>query len=494
MASVGHHRAIEGASKALLWLGSLALCSGAQAHSFGQTYLLPVPVWLYLFGASAALVLSFLVVAFFITDRSRSALPAQDAARPVTIPGPVVGGLRAGSVAALLLATLAGLLGADNAYRNINMTLFWVIFALGFTYLTALIGNWYALVNPFRVVVEWIEGMLPSVFRGRVPYPVGLGYWPAMGLYMGFVWLELFGRISPRSLSELLISYLLLTVIGCWWVGKAAWFRYLDFYGIFLRLVARIAPIHIEENTEGAGWVLSRRQPLSGLLQREPVPMSLFVFVVFMLASTAFDGLHTTALWIGAFWENLYQWVLIPLLGDSSSVAFATVQTLFLYYQSLSLALSLLVYVALCWGFFFIANRVSKASMSSARLMRWFALSLLPIVLAYHCSHYFTLLWVQGMDLSRLISDPLGRGWNLFGTAGNKPAVVPDMGLVWHTQVFIIIAGHVFSVYIAHVQALMLFSNRKQAILSQLPVLVLMVGLTTLGLWILALPHGSGAG
>lgn len=36
------------------------------AHSFGQTYTLPVPVWMYLYGASAALVLSFVIVAYFV--------------------------------------------------------------------------------------------------------------------------------------------------------------------------------------------------------------------------------------------------------------------------------------------------------------------------------------------------------------------------------------------------------------------------------------------
>ena len=40
----------------------LLIPTAAGAHSFGRTYNLPVPFWLYGFGAAAALVLSFLIV------------------------------------------------------------------------------------------------------------------------------------------------------------------------------------------------------------------------------------------------------------------------------------------------------------------------------------------------------------------------------------------------------------------------------------------------
>ncbi|MGH8540957.1 MAG: hypothetical protein ACRETW_10690, partial [Stenotrophobium sp.] len=44
------------------------VCEPASAHSFGQTYNLPIPFWLYLYGAAAALVLSFLVIAYLVTS------------------------------------------------------------------------------------------------------------------------------------------------------------------------------------------------------------------------------------------------------------------------------------------------------------------------------------------------------------------------------------------------------------------------------------------
>ena len=38
----------------------------AWAHGFGRLYNLPVPLWLYLYGAAAALALSFVVAALLV--------------------------------------------------------------------------------------------------------------------------------------------------------------------------------------------------------------------------------------------------------------------------------------------------------------------------------------------------------------------------------------------------------------------------------------------
>jgi hypothetical protein len=43
-------------------------------------------------------------------------------------------------------------------------------------------------------------------------------------------------------------------------------------------------------------------------------------------------------------------------------------------------------------------------------------------------------------------------------------------------------------VYLAHIEALAIFSTPRRAAVSQLPMLVLMMLFTTMGLWILSLP------
>ena len=50
------------------------------------------------------------------------------------------------------------------------------------------------------------------------------------------------------------------------------------------------------------------------------------------------------------------------------------------------------------------------------------------------------------------------------------------------------LGGHVVAVYMAHVIALHVFPSRRQGVSSQIPMLVLMVAYTCLGLWVLSLP------
>ena len=119
--------------------------------------------------------------------------------------------------------------------------------------------------------------------------------------------------------------------------------------------------------------------------------------------------------------------------------------------------------------------------------------SLIPIAFVYNVSHYFTLLFSDGPRLLPLISDPFGVGENLFGTAhfAQQP-IIPPANFVWHTQVSLILLGHLVSVYLAHIQAQRIFPGKHRMLWSQFPMLILMIAFTTVGLWILSLPIGAG--
>ena len=276
------------------------------------------------------------------------------------IAGFLLGSLRGLFVFLLALAIIAGFIGTQNAYRNLNMTLFWVVFVLGFTYLTAVFGNWFAVLNPLRVIAEWIEKLSGRKLQGRWPYPQKMAYWPALILYMGFIWLELFGRSTPMSLSVVLLGYTLISLLGSYLLGKEPWFKYCEFFSVFLRLVGKMAPLAIDA-PGGKFQKAYLRMPLAGLLQQKAIPLSLLVFVLFMLSSTAFDGLHETALWVGAFWKNLYQMLLFPIYGSAPPVTLPTIRKLFLIYQSGALLLSPLVYLAIYALFLFIAKVLASS-------------------------------------------------------------------------------------------------------------------------------------
>src|SRR6185437_14720377 len=231
------------------------------------------------------------------------------------------------------------------------------------------------------------------------------------------------------------------------------------------------------------------RLPFVGLIEQSADHPSILLFVLFMLSSTAFDGVHETLPWVQVFWKYAY-----PVLAWAITRPYAFFVGLYYDWQWLMLWLSPFVYLVIY--LFFIA--VTKFVTGSERSLRDLALqltySLIPIALVYHISHYFTLLFTDAPRLLPLISDPFALGWDLFGTAKllqQQPITVPAR-IVWHAQVGSIVFGHLVSVYLAHAQALRLFPGRRKALYSQFPMLVLMVAFTTAGLWILSLPIDAG--
>lgn len=470
------------------WLAGLAaalLPGVALAHSFGRLYTLPVPVWMYLYGAAAALLLSFLVIGYFVgtpqaAQRNYATRPLPPWCERLFAPG-VVMALQGLSVALLLLCIATGLFGTRNSYANFNMTWFWVVFVLGYTYLVALSGDSYARLNPWRTLLA-AGGRL---FAGRRPYPARLGYWPALALYAAFIWIELFGGTRPWSLAWLLLGYSAISAAGAWWWGREAWFRYGDFLAVFFRIVGLMAPL---ARSDGR---LRLRQPFIGLMQERCESLGLLLFVLFMLSSTAFDGLHETVPWVRLYWRDVLS-LLKPLVGDDIVVTFPYFKKLYALWQTAALLLSPLLYLALYVAMVALARWLARSRIALRTLCLEFGYTLVPIAFVYHVTHYYTLLQSQGPRIIELASDPFGLGWNLFGTRGLLPPILPDAGTVWHTQVALILGGHIVSVYLAHLVALRVFDTPRAALLSQLPMLLLMVLYTTAGLWILSLPIQAG--
>lgn len=462
----------------------------AAAHSFGKLYTLPVPVSLYVFGSAAALLLSFLVVGFFVNARSAELnLRHRDISdigliRCLTHPQTIAVG-RLVSVAGLALTMATGFFGSNNAYRNFSMTFFWIIFVLGYHYLTALLGNSYAVLNPWQVLCDWLARLRPTLFTGRIAYPRWLSFWPALLLYMAFVSFELFGGAKPFSTATALCVYTGFNLTAAFIFGSKAWFYYGEFFAVLLRTIGAMSPFTAQYR-DGQRTVILR-QPMIGLSTERVGQFSLLMFILFMLSSTAFDGIKSTVPYVSIYWVHVAE-LLTPWVGEDIVQSFPTLKAMYFWWQLGVLALSPFLYLAIYWLFIWLTKRVSRCDLSVSELAYRFAYSLVPIAFVYNVTHYYGLLLTQGTRIVTLISDPFGLGWDLFGTANTQWSIMQQPDTVWHSQVFLILAGHIISVYLAHLEALKIFGDRKQAALSQLPMLVLMVVLTSLGLWILSLP------
>ncbi len=120
-------------------------------------------------------------------------------------------------------------------------------------------------------------------------------------------------------------------------------------------------------------------------------------------------------------------------------------------------------------------------------LAQKFVHSLIPIALAYVVAHYFSLLAYQGQAMASLISDPLGDGSDIFGSAASTIdyGVISATG-IWYVQVAALVLGHAAGLTLAHDRALTVYRRVRDATRSQYWMLAVMVGFTSLGLWLLS--------
>ena len=78
--------------------------------------------------------------------------------------------------------------------------------------------------------------------------------------------------------------------------------------------------------------------------------------------------------------------------------------------------------------------------------------SVVPIVIGYAIAHYATLLIVEGQRTAINWSDPLGRGWNVFGSAemGVNAAIFDYPTVIALIQLTAIVGGHILGIVCAH--------------------------------------------
>ncbi|MBT3532788.1 MAG: hypothetical protein HN478_02855 [Rhodospirillaceae bacterium] len=470
---------------ALTPLALLGSASPAWAHAFGIRYDLPLPLWLYLGGAGAAVGLSFAVITLFIKSRQSRVedLGFNLAALPVLgwlSSGAVLNLVRLLSLASFIFLLTAGFLGHPDPFRNFVPTFIWVVWWVGMAFASTLIGNLWDLINPWKIAYTWVDKIWGGFGAGH-DYPRRLGRWPAVLLFLIFVWMELISEQAeqPRMLALLIVAYSAITWTGMRYYGRDTWLANGEVFAVVFTLLARFACLH------GANGEWRLRLPAVGLLSRDPVPLSGVCFVLLLLTSVTFDGILETPLWV-AFLEWISEsQVLRPglLALRESGVDLLSV------IKSAALIVLPLCFIA---AFLLTAHAIARmggGTVTTRDVAGYFVLSLVPIAIAYHLSHYLSYLLIAGQNIIPLASDPFGIGWDLFGTiAYNVDIGIVNAKMIWYVAVTAIVVGHVLAVYIAHVMAARIFPGRAQALASQLPMLILMVAYTMISLWILSQP------
>ena len=499
-------------------LAILAVATPASAHGFGERYGLPVPLSLWIAGAAGAVVFSFVVIGVFVRGSAtagrypRTNLLRWRAARLLVHPGVWLAG-QVVSIALLVLIVTTGVFGTQNPVRNLAPTAIWVVWWVGFAYLSALVGDVWKVVNPWSALFGFVERFVGARAESRVAYPRALGAWPAVVLFGAFAWIELVfdGRAVPAQLALITVGYSVITWAGMAVFGRSVWLGHGDPFAVAFGLLARFAPTELRVNNPrrcrqcedecggGAGGCvncvdcfihapeaereLNLRPFAAGLVSADGVSSSLAVFVLLLLASVTFDGFMATPPW-ATIESTLY--AAVPGTPDLKLTTVATAGLVAFA------ALFVVVYRAFAAGI-----ALAGGQHSPSRVGRVFVLSLVPVALAYHLAHDSTHLLIQGQLAIPLVSDPFGFGWNLFGTADfRRDTGLVDARFAWYTAIVAIVAGHIGAVYVARVIALREFADDRAVVRSQLVMLVLLVGHTTASLWIIAQPivESRGAG
>lgn len=421
-------------------VGLLGLPSPALAHGLVGRLESPLPLAVYLAGAAMAVALSF---AFVILRDVRA--PDDPPARTVTVPRPIVLGLRATGLLAWTWIVAQAVIGGSSDADVANLFL-WVYGWVGLAMLSAFVGPVWTWLDPFTTLFDLgaaafrrlgVAGWEPA------PYPSWLGVWPAVIGLTFFVWLELVYRSG--GLGVVLIGYTVLNLVAMANFGRDVWRERGETFSVWFGTLNRLAAFGVPGGPDGR--TVARRPFAAGLL--EPGWTRAHVVVVAIgAASILYDGLSQTRIWFDLFGLPSLRLATLELIGF----------------------LGLVVGLALAVG-----RLVGLAAVGAG---------LVPIAVGYLVAHYLTYLLGDGQRIVVAISDPLQLGWDLVGTAFYEPGTdwIPP-ALLWTVMLAAVVSGHVVGAWSGHVVAVRDAPARSNVRLRQLPLAALMVGLTVTTLW-----------
>jgi hypothetical protein len=422
----------------------LAVPSGVAAHSLSATYESRLPLAVYLAGAAITVALSFI---FVITRDVRATPPAIGTGGSLP-PAIIRRALQAIGLIGWAWIVAQGIAGGSSD-GDVATLFLWVYGWVGLAILSAAAGPVWHFLDPFSSLHDlgaWILRTLRVTGWPAADYPDRLGRWPATIGFGVFVWLELVLFAGPSTLFVILIGYTAFTLAMMAQFGRDEWRSRGETFTVWFRLLGRLAPYALVDE-EGR---VRRRPFASGIL--EPGWTWADVSLVGLgVGSILFDGLSQTRIFFDLFGAPGLLEKTVLLVGFLGIVVGAAA----LVAQS-------------------VGTEATGAGM-------------LPIALGYLIAHYLTYLLIDGQRILIAVSDPFQRGWDLFGTAFHEPsgAFLPP-GLVWTVQLAAVVGGHMLGAWGGHVVA----AAEAPATLSvnglrlrQVPLAVVMVGLTTLTLW-----------
>jgi hypothetical protein len=432
--------------------------AGFLAHGIGGRQDLPLPLDLLVQGAVLALLASFFGLGvLWRTPRLRAG--AAGWAVPVPIQRFVDGAalrwlLRGlGLVVTAYVVTTAVVLPDDgtNPLPYVVYVLFWV----GMVPVSLLFGPVWRRINPLRTIHLLLATITRiPVDRGLRSLPEWwLGYWPAVLSLFNFVWLELAApnRAAVTVLLWYFACYAAVHLTAALLFGEQ-WFATGDGFEVYFTVIATLAPLGRRDDGR-----LVLRNPLDGIATVGPAP-GIVALIAVLLGATFFDTISGSA-----EWGRAVQGLPVP--------------------RAVIATAGLLLVISLVAITFAVATLLAGRAGHRGRrpVPGLLAHTIIPIVAGYVIAHYFSFLLFQSQQAIVLLADPLTARPQISDTINYGLITATGIALV---QVIAVVVGHILAVISAHDRSVALFPQ-SEAIIGQLPLMVLMVCYTVGGLTLL---------
>ncbi len=496
-----------------------------------------LPNWLFFTSVAGVMVLSFLVADMAARrgdakpgGKRRNILRAQWLRQLVGQPW-----FQTAAQAPFFLAfgflIYAGLFG--HTIINITPIMTWTIWWGGLIFVILFLGKIWCLVCPWDFGATLVQRIVPwrvakDPLTLGLPWPRSMrNIYPAIGLFILLTWFEIGFRVttSPRMTAYIGLGMMGLAVVCALVFEKKSFCRYGCMVGRISGLYANFSPVEVRSAESDTCKQCTTKDCFHGNEKASPFPTGLNLatlkdntyciqctecvracpndnvainvrpfaadlfhysgprkdeayLAVILFALTAFHGLTMTPLWDN-FDPATFSVVgaMVKHLGVSKLAAFTIGMVVVLGAPAA-------LYSAIC----LVTKWVSKRREISAKeIFVQFSYSLLPIALFYHLAHNGMHVFMEGQSVFTYISDPLGRGWDLFGTASTKFPPLLDNMSVWVLQVGLILVGHIYGILVAHRTAVRVYGKGRTATYTQIPMLCGMILFSFVSLWIMHL-------
>jgi len=433
-------------------------------------------------------------------------------------------------IAGFLFVIYAGLFG--DFTTNITPIITWTIWWAGLVFAVALFGNVWCFLCPWDGIANVVSRLAlwakrPSLSLGLTPPPPLRTVWPAIVLFVGLTWLELgFGITNnSRQTAYVALAMIVGAIVFALTFKKKAFCESVCFVGRITGMYSNFSPLAVRTRDTRICDLCETRDCVNGNEKGYPCPTGIDLgelqdntfctmctecfttcprnapiiqirppgrdmaritrgrmdeawLALVLLSLTAFHGLSMTPVWkdVRPGSRDVVGWIASTLhVGELASFTVGMISVC---------AVPIAVYAACIWV---AAKWVASSEVGFRSLFVSYAWAVLPVALFYHLAHNSMHLFMEGQDLIPALSDPLGRGWDLFGTAKMHLAPILGQQVTWGLQVSLVLVGHLFGLVVAHRISRRIFSDPGQATRSLIPMLGMMILLSIGGLWLMHL-------